>query len=143
PGIAPIDLALVDLLIKQVARPIEIDRPGLAVHRFLEGEIDLLRDAFDVVDAVGVFDASPHDRHLVDFLEHLPAELADRAGAAKPDHRAAIYEGVGETGRQIDRRRAGGRHADARALGNAAIGLRGEGRRLLVADVNEADALLD
>jgi hypothetical protein len=95
------------------------------------------------VDAVGVFDAAAHDRHLVDFLEDLTAELADRAGAAKADHRAAIDERVGEAGREVDRRRARGRHADAGLLGQPAIGLRRERRRLLVADVDHPDAFLD
>src|SRR6185312_13340571 len=46
-------------------------------------------------------------------------------------------------GRQIDRRRSGSRHADRRLLRQPAIGLRRERRRLLVADVDHADAFLD
>ena len=84
-----------------------------------------------------------HDRDLVDLLEDLPAELAERAGAAEADDRAAIDQGIGETGRQVDRRRAGGRHAHAGLLRDAAIGLRRERRRLLVADVDHPDAFVD
>ena len=58
PHIAPIDLGLVDLHVEHVAGEIEIDRAGLAVQRLLEGEIDLLRQALQIVHAVGVFDAA-------------------------------------------------------------------------------------
>ena len=48
--------------------------------------------------AVGVFDAALERLDLVDLLEHLAAELADRARAAERDDRAAIDQRVGEAG---------------------------------------------
>jgi hypothetical protein len=52
-------------------------------------ETHLLRDALQIVH-----DRPPcgnaHQFDLIDLLEHLAAELADRAGAAERDDRAAV-----------------------------------------------------
>ena len=71
----PVDLLLGNLGVEDVAGEIEIGRAGLAAHGVLEGGVDLLGDALEVMDAVGPLDAALHDRDLVDLLEHLPAVL--------------------------------------------------------------------
>ncbi len=141
--IAPIDVSLVDRGVEHVPGEIEIDRAGLAVQRLLKGEVHLLRQALQIVDAVGVFDASLQCRDLVDFLEHLAAELADRARAAEGHDRAAIDQRVGEAGAEIQGRRAARRHAHTRPLRHPRIGLRHIGRTLLVARVDQADPFVD
>ena len=141
--IAPIDLRLVDRHVEHVAREIEIDRPGLAVQRLLEGEVDLLRQALQVVDAVGVFNAALERLDLFDLLKHLAADLADRARAAERHDRAAVDQRVGEAGAEVEGRRAARRHAHAWPLRHARIALRHVGRTLLVACVDEPDAFLD
>ena len=140
---APVDQAFVDLGVEDVAGEIEIDRAGLAGHRLLERVVDLLGDALEVVDAVRPLGAGLHDRDLIDFLEHLAAELADRARAADRDHRRAVDERVGDARRQVDHARAARRHAHAGLLQQPAIGLRHEGGGLLVPHVERADAFLD
>ena len=142
-AIAPVDLGLVDRGVEHVAGEIEIDRARLAVQRLLEREIHLLRHALQIVDAVGVFDAALERLDLVDLLEHLAAELADRARPAERDDRAAIDQRIGEAGAEIQGRRAARRHAHARPLRHPRIGLRHIGRTLLVARVDQADAFLD
>ena len=62
---------------------------GPATLNFGTGLANALIDCCPVV-AVGVFDASLQRRDLVDFLEHLAAELADRARAAECHDRATI-----------------------------------------------------
>ena len=139
----PVDLLLGDLGVEDVAGEIEIGGAGLAAHGVLEGCVHLLGDALEIVDAVGPLDAAAHDRDLVDLLEHLPAELEDRARAADGDHRAAVDQRVGETGGEIDHAGAARRHAHARALQQPAVGLAHQGGGLLVAHVDRADAFLD
>ena len=143
PHIAPIDVGLVDGGVEHVAGEIEIDRAGLAVQRLLEGEVDLLRQALQVVHAVGVFDPAFEGLDLVDLLEDLAAELADRARAAEGYDRAAIDQGIGEPGPEIERAGTARPYAHARPLGHPRIGLRHIGGGLLVAGVDEPDALLD
>ena len=143
PHIAPIDVGLVDGGVEHVAGEIEIDRAGLAVQRLLEGEVDLLRQALQVVHAVGVFDPAFEGLDLVDLLKDLPAELADRGGAAQCDDRAAIDQRIGESGAEIERAGPARPDAHARPLGHPRIGLRHIGRGLLVPGVDEPDALLD
>ena len=54
--------------------------------------------------------------------------------AGDRDHRHAVEEGVGDAGDEIGRARPRGRDADAGLAGDAAIGVGGQRRRLLVAD---------
>ena len=122
---------------------IDVDRTRLAGHRLLQREVDLLRDALQVVHAIDLLAAAAHQFDLVDLLEHLAAELADRARAAERHHRAAVDQRVGHAGDQVGHAGAGRRHADARRLPQPAIGLARERRRLLVADVDHADAFRD
>ncbi len=85
----PVDLLLRYLGVENVAGEIEVGGAGLAAHGVLEGSVHLLGDALEVIDAVGPLHAAAHDRDLVDLLEHLPAELEDRARAADGDHRGS------------------------------------------------------
>ena len=142
-GVAPIDQVLVDLLVEHVAGAIDVDRAGLAGDRLLQREVDLLRNALQVQQAIDVLVAAAHQLDLVDLLEHLAAELADRARAAERHDRAAIDQRVGHAGDQVGHAGTGRRHADARHLLQPAIGLAHERRRLLVADIDHADAFLD
>src|SRR5205085_2105960 len=80
---------------------------------------------------------------LVDLLEHLAAELADRARPADRDDRTAIDQRIGEARAEIEGRRAARRHAHAGPLGHPRIGLRHVGGALLVAGIDQPDALLD
>jgi hypothetical protein len=122
--IAPIDLGFLDRGVEHVSGEIEIDRAGLAGQRLLKREVHLLRQALQAVDAVRVLDAAIERLDLVDFLEHLAAELADRARAAEGHDRAAIDQRIGEAGAEVQGRRAARRHAHARPLGHPRIALR-------------------
>ena len=139
----PVDLLLGDLGVENVAREIEIRRPRLAAHGVLEGVVHLLGNALEVVDPVGPLHAAAHDGDLVDLLEHLPAELEDRARAADGHHRAAVDQRIGHAGGEIDHAGAARRHAHAGLLQQPAVGLPHQGGGLLVAHVDRADAFLD
>jgi hypothetical protein len=141
--IAPVDLAFVDGYVEHVTREIEIDGARLAVERLLERKIDLLRQALQIVHAVGVFDPAVEGLDLVNLLKHLAAELADRARTAERYHRTAIDQCIGEPGAEIERPGAARPNAHARTLRHARVGLRHIGRTLLMAGVDQADALLD
>src|SRR5438874_1985809 len=114
--IAPIDLVFLHLGVEDVAGKIEINGPRLAKQRGLEREIHLLRNALQIVHAVGIFHLAFEAFDLIDLLEDLAAELADRARSADRDDRTAIDQRVGEAGAEIECRRTAGRHADARPL---------------------------
>ena len=139
----PVDLLLGNLGVEDVAGEIEIGGARLAAHGVLEGGVDLLGDALEIVDAVGPLDAAAHDRDLVDLLEHLPAELHVGARAADGDHRTAVDQRVGEAGGEIDDAGAARRHAHGRLLQQPGVGLAHQRGGLLVAHVDGADALLD
>jgi hypothetical protein len=139
----PIDLLFGNLRVKDVAGKIEIDRPGLAAHRLLEGGVHLFGNALQIVNAVRPFGARLHDRDLVDLLEDLPAELPDRARTADRHHWRAVDQCVGDARGEIDHSRTARRHADARLLQQPAVGLSHQRRRLLVAHVQRTDALFD
>ena len=139
----PVHLLLGDLGVEDVAGEIEIGRPGLAAHGVLDGVVHLLGNALQVVDPVGPLHAAPHDGDLVDLLEHLPAELMDRARPADRHHRGAVDQRVGKAGGEVDDAGAARRHAHAGLLGKAAVGVPHHRRGLLVAHVDGADALLD
>src|SRR5947208_11777834 len=141
--IAPIDLVFLHLGVEDVAGKIEINGPWLAKQRGLEREIHLLRNALQIVHAVGIFHLAFEAFDLIDLLEDLATELADRARSADRDDRTAIDKRVGEAGAEIECRRTARRHADARPLCHARIGLRHVGSTLLMARVYEADAFLD
>ncbi len=140
---APVHQVLVDLLVQDIARHIDVDRAGLARHRALQREVHLLRDALQVVHAIDMFAAAFHQLDLVDLLEHLPPELADRTGTAERHHRTAVDQRVGHAGDQVGHARPRRGHAHARRLPQTAVGLARERRRLLVADVDHADAFGD
>ena len=65
-----------------------------------------------------------------------------RAGAANRHHRCAVDQRVGHAGGEINHAGAAGGHAHTGLLQQAAIGLCGERRRLLVTHVDHPDALL-
>jgi hypothetical protein len=109
----------------------------------LQREVDLLRNTFQIDQPVDVFAAAAHQFDLVDLLKHLAAELRQRAGTAQRDDRATIDQGIGHAGDQVGDARAGCGHAHRWHLFQPAIGLAHEGRRLLVAHVDHADAFLD
>jgi hypothetical protein len=92
---------LIDLLVEDVAWHIDIGRSRLARDCFLQCEVHLLRNALQVVDAIDVLAAAAHQFDLVDLLEHLATELADRAGTAECDDRRAVDQGVCHAGDQV------------------------------------------
>jgi hypothetical protein len=95
------------------------------------------------VHAVRVFDPGFECLDLVDLLEDLAAELADRARAAERHDGTAINQRIGEPGAEIERPGSARRHAHARPLRHPRIGLRHVGGTLLVARVDQANAFLD
>src|SRR5271165_4203132 len=97
-GEAPVDQILVDLLVEHVTWAIDVNRTRFAGHRLLQRETDLLWNTLQVDDPVDVFTTAAHQFDLIDLLEHLTAELADRARSAERHHRAAIDQRVGHAG---------------------------------------------
>src|SRR5262245_14660667 len=132
-----------NLSVKDVAGEIEVNRAGLAAHRFLESDIHLLGDALEVVDAICPFGAGLHDGELVNLLENLAAVLTNRARSADCYDRAAIDQGVGDAGGEVDHSRTARRHAHAGLLRQPAVRLTHKSSRLLVAHVEWTDSFLD
>src|SRR3546814_12274913 len=85
----PGDLGLLDLLVEDVARKVEIDGAGLAGDRLAEGAVDELRNPPRVVDPLRPFPPPAQCRALVDLLAPAPAVFRHRAGhPTRPPGRA-------------------------------------------------------
>ena len=84
--------------------------------------------------------------HHVDVrqvLQRAHLVLGERALAADVQHRALGAEGGGDAGHRVGAARARGRHDAAELAGLARIAVGGMGRHLLVADVDDPDALVE
>ena len=138
-----IDVVLLDGLLDDVVRHVEIDRARPAVDRGADRLLDIEGNPPGVLDRVGEFAVGRGELDLVFLLERAHAVLIDGRGAADQDHRPAVLLGIGEAGKRVDDARPGDREARARPPGQVAGGLRGIGRRLLVAhaDIFYADLL--
>src|SRR5215510_7666678 len=106
-----LDLRLVDLLVEDVPRHIEVDRARLAGHRLRNGKVDELGDAPHVVHAVRPLGARLEDCELVDVLECAAMPGSDRRRAAECNDWRAIGPRVRDAGEEVGYARSGGRHA--------------------------------
>ena len=77
------------------------------------------------------------DRGLVELLEAAGAPAVLRGAAADDDHGGAVELGLGDGADAVGDARSRGQHREARHPGELAGGLRGEGRGLLVAHVEQ------
>ena len=106
-----LDLRLVDLLVEDVPRHIEVDRARLAGHRLRNGKVDKLGDAPHVVHAVRPLGARFEDCELIDVLECAAVPGSDRRRAAERNDGRAISPRVRNAGEEVGHARSGGRHA--------------------------------
>ena len=136
------DLLLVHLGGDDVGGEVEVDRPLRALHRAAVEHAKLLADAARDGGLDGQLARRGHHRDLVHLLEAAHAALVEGRRAADGDDRAGVGEGVHHAGHGVGGRRAGGRQADAGSLHEPRVGVGRHGRRLLVADVDHADAQL-
>ncbi len=80
---------------------------------------------------------------MVHVLERAHVGEGARAGAADDDHRDAAALGVGDGGDGVRHAGARGDSAHARSPGDARVAVGGVAGRLLVPDVDDADAVVE
>ena len=89
------------------------------------------------------FGDRPHDVDMREILERAHHVLVQRALAADMQDRAFRAEGGGDAGHRVRAARPRGRHDAAELAGLARIAVGRVGRHLLVAHIDDADALVD
>ena len=134
---------LVHRLAEDVTGQVEVDGARPAGGGVAERGGDQLGDAPGVEHPLRPLGDGPHDRHLIDLLEGLHAEIHPRARSPDPDDRRRVGECIGEAGGEVGRAGARGGHAHAGTLGDARPGMGHHARRLLVARVDGPHAELD
>src|SRR5919202_2376486 len=131
------------LVVQDVAADLEEDGPGRAGHRLAEGHRAHVGHALGRHDVRGELRDRLHDVDVGQVLEGAHLVLVQRALAADQQERALRAEGVGDAGDRVGRAGAGGDDRAARLAGDARVGVGGVGGDLLVADVDDLDALVD
>ena len=91
----------------------------------------------------GEFGDRLHHVDMRQVLQRAHLVLGERALAADMQHRAFGAEGGGDAGHRIGAARSRRRHHAAELAGLAGIAVGGMGRRLLVADIDDPDALVE
>ena len=129
--------------VEDVAADLEERRARRAGHRLAEGHRAHVRHALGVYDARRELGDRRHDVDVRQVLERAHLVLVERSLAADQQHRALGAERVGDAGDRVGRARAGGDDGAAGPAGHARVAVRGVGRHLLVADVDDLDALVD
>jgi hypothetical protein len=125
-----------------VEREVDEGRAGVRRPRGQERLVDERRDLRRRPGRRRVLGERPHERHVIDLLERslAPAEL--RRASAEHDHRRAVLLRRGQGAHPVGDARPRGQRRHARLARDLGPALGGEGRRLLVADVDQRDALL-
>jgi hypothetical protein len=112
--------------------------------RVSDRELDVLRDAVRLVDGVGELGDGPHHADVVHLLQRSPAQVVERTLASDDQDRRVGAPGVGDAGDTVRNAGAGRDGGDADLAGVAARpGVGRVHRRLLVADVDDPDVLVD
>ena len=126
-----------------VVREIQVNRARATVDGMAHGLVDIVGNAVDVLDGVGVLAIRRGELDLALFLETAHAVLVDRRCAPDQDHRPAVLLGVGESGEGVDDARSGYGEAGLRTAREVAGRVGGIAGRLFIAhaDVGYAGLL--
>ena len=107
-------------------------------HRALQQRRDLGRGP----RGGGELDQRGHERDVVDLLQRALAPAEGGRAAAEDQHRRVVLVRGGDRAHPVGHPRPGGQRAHAERAGHLGPALGREGRGLLVADVDDVDALL-
>ena len=132
-----------DLGIEDVAADLEERGAGSTRQRLTERHRAHVGDPLGRHDVRGELRDRLHDVDVREVLEGPHLVLVERALAADQQHRALSPERVRDSGDGVGRARAGGDDGAAGLAGHAGVSVGGVGRDLLVADVDDLDALVD
>ena len=127
--VLPVELAGV---LEHVARDVDEDGPGTAGRRDIEGLLHRPRNLVDVANELIVLGDRDRDALDVCLLEAVTADQRTDHLAGDANQRNGIHEGVGDTGDEVRRARAGGSVADPRLAADACVGVGGVCGALLV-----------
>ncbi len=128
----------------RMSRPISrYAGPGRAGHRLAEGHRDHVGDALGRHDVRGELRDRRHHVDVRQVLQGAHLVLVQGALAADQQERALGAQRVGDAGDGVGRARAGGDDGTAGLAGDARVGVGGVRGDLLVADVDDLDALVD
>ena len=121
----------------------EVDERGARVRRDRGAQrvVKQPRDLSGGLGGGGVLDHRRHERHVVDLLQRALAPAERRSAAAQHQHRRVVLCRRRHRAHAVGDARPGGERAHAGGARDLGPPLGGECRRLLVADVDEVDAL--
>ena len=125
-----------------VERVVEEGRPGRRGAGEVERANRRLADQLRLLDRLRRLRQRRDEREVVDLLEAARAPAHLGGAAAEDDDRGAVGAGAGDRAHPVGDAGAGGQRADAGRAGGLRPALGGERGRLLVADVDDRDALL-
>src|SRR4051812_48803573 len=131
------------LVVEDVAADLEEDRARRARHRLAKGHRAHVGHALGRHHVRGELGDRLHDVDVRQVLEGAHLVLVEGSLAADQQERALGAEGVGDAGDGVGRARAGGHDRAAGLSGHARVGVGGMSGDLLVADVDDLDALVD
>src|SRR3954464_5417275 len=131
------------LVVEDVAADLEEDGARSAGHRLAEGHRAHVGHALGRHDVRGELRDRLHDVDVGQVLQGAHLVLIQGALPADQQERALGAEGVRDAGDRVGGARAGGHDRAARLSGHAGVGVGGMSGDLLVADVDDLDALVD
>ena len=129
--------------VEHVARNFEIARPRRAVDRFAKRHRHHVGDPLGMRHAGGEFRDRRHDVDVRQILQRAHLVLAERALPADHQQRTFGAKRIGDAGHRVGRARSRGRHDAADLAALARVAVRRMGRDLLMAHVDDLDALVD
>ena len=125
-----------------VHREVEERRPGVRRHRDAQRLVDHPRDLRRRVGRRRELRQRPHERHVVDLLQRAAAPAQRRRATAEHEHGRVVRLRRPHRAERVGHARAGRHGRDPGRAGDLRPALRGEGGGLLVAHVDDVDALL-
>ena len=131
------------LAVEHVARDLEVARPGGAREALARRHRHHVRDALGRWHGRRELGDGGRDVDVGKVLERAHLVLAERPLPTDVEHRALGAERGRDAGHRVGEPGPGRRHHAAEAPGLAGVAVRGVGRDLLVADVDDADPLVD
>ena len=131
------------LAVEHVARDLEVARPGGAREALARRHRHHVRDALGRRHRCGELGDGGRDVDVGEVLERAHLVLAEGALPADVEHRALGAERGRDPGHRVGEAGPGRRHHAAEAPGLAGVAVRRVSRDLLVADVDDADPLVD
>ena len=131
------------LAVEHVARDLEVARPGRAREALARRHRHHVRDALGRRHRCRELGDGGRDVDVREVLQRAHLVLGEGALPADMEHRALGAKRGRDAGHRVGEAGPRRRHHAAEAPGLARVAVRGMGRDLLVADVDDADPLVD